>query len=72
MEQVLIRTPSAQLNASDPAFGDTGISLLQTWSLESGGYLSLFEVQNRAACEAWLKNQRALGHISSTEFLRTA
>ena len=71
MEQVLIRATASSLNVSDPAFGDTGISLLQTWSLESGGHLFLCEVQDAAAAKDWLKNQQGLGHVTSVEFLRT-
>ncbi|MCB5408679.1 hypothetical protein [Pseudogemmobacter faecipullorum] len=71
MEQVLIRAVATSLNVSDPAFGDTGISLLQAWSVESGGYLFLCEVQDAAAAKDWLKNQQALGHVTSAEFVRT-
>lgn len=72
MQQALIRTSSTAFTGHDPAFGDTGLTQLQIWAGENGSRLFLFQVNDPAAAEEWLKAQKALGHISSAEFLRTA
>ena len=72
MEQVLVRTSSTTFTGHDPAFGDIGLTQLQIWTGEDGTRLFLFAVNDPGAAQEWLKAQKALGHITSAEFLRTA
>ncbi len=71
MEQVLVRSTSAGFSGHDPAFGETGLTQLQIWSGSDGGRVFLFSVIDPAVAQEWLKAQKALGHITSAEFLRT-
>ena len=61
-------------DAHTEARAAAGLSLMQLWrdADDPARAVALFEVRDRARAEAWLKQQSALGHPVTTQFVKTA